>query len=144
MKKAFQVNLECSARARRFSSMQDRAKLWENLQQRTFDQSLKGNLQNPALRKQKTINANFVSLGSFTDIGLVLNLLTMLYAFDMHSLLSACIHFAWLASTDGPLGRGKSALYRNLIRALPHPTYRSANATPSVVILTHLGKMENS
>lgn len=31
MKKAFQVNLEYSARARRFWSMQDWAKLWENL-----------------------------------------------------------------------------------------------------------------
>ena len=78
------------------------------------------------------------------DISLVLNLLTMLYAFNMHRLLSACIHLVWLSSTDGPLGRGKSAFYRNLIRALPHLTYRSANATSSVVVLTHLGEMENS
>ena len=83
--------------------------LWENLQQRTSDPPLRGNLRSPALKKQKRIDTIFVSLGSLADIRLAFNLLTMLYAFDMHSPLPACIHSVWLASIDGPLGRGKSA-----------------------------------
>ena len=65
MKKAFQVNLKCSARARRFWSVQKWAKLLENLEQQTSDPSLKGNLQSPALTKQRKIEADFVSLGTF-------------------------------------------------------------------------------
>ena len=40
------------------------------------------------------------------QILLVLNLLTMLYAFHMHSPLPACIHNVWLATQMGRLHAG--------------------------------------
>ena len=68
----------------------------------------------------------------------------MLHAFHMQV---PCRHAYILFGLPRQMGRldaGNPPFNRNLIRALPHRTHWSANATPSAVKLTHLDKMENS
>ena len=90
--------------------MQDWAKLRNLFKSEHLTRLSKGTYKVRLSRNKRRLMPFFVSLGSLADFGLVLKLLTMIYALDMHGLLWACMHHVWLDSTDGPLGRGKSAL----------------------------------
>ena len=144
MTKAFQLNMECSVRARRFWSMQNWAKLRNMFNSGHLTRLPKGTYRVRLLRNKRRLMPFLFR----SELWQILVLFKPFWQRFMHLTCTvSCGHAYILFGLTRQMGRldaGNPSFNRNLIRALPHPTYRSANATPSAAILTHLGIMVNS
>ena len=93
--------------------------------------------------EQRLIDANLVSLGTLADIGLVF----FRQCFMHLTCTGSCRHAYILCGFPQLMGRldaGNPPFTATSFARFPLSPYRSAKVTPSVAILTQLGKMENS